>query len=96
VKWQYAGIIKPQTIIWLDTTVDFAIHNISKRLQKSTGKSDEAIEKIIESQIAYSQLLFDKQYEKNFGSVEVVIINNDGDIEQVVKNIKKVINKNSH
>ena len=93
VKWQYAGILRPQIIIWLDTPLEFAVKNISKRPQKITGKNDESIERLIESQMAYTQLLFGKEYEKTFGKVEVVNVKNDINIDVVVENIKSIINK---
>jgi thymidylate kinase len=92
VKYQYAGIMKPKKIIWLDTEIEFASKNISKRLQKSTGIYDETVDKLYESKEAYSKLFFEHHYEKVFGKVEVISVKNNGNIEEVIYKIKQVIN----
>lgn len=93
VKNQYAGIMKPDIIIWLDTPVEFAYHNISKRPQKITGRADETKDKLLSCQQAYSTLFFQDMYQNIFGKTEIVTVKNDGDFKNTITQIGSIIEK---
>lgn len=91
VNHDYASIMKPDVIVWLNTEPVKAAGNICKRTKKAIGEKEETPAMLDMACDVYKELFSERVFEKKVGKVQIIEIRECSNIKDVSNEISSII-----
>jgi thymidylate kinase len=92
VKNDYSGIMKPDVVVFIDTPVNNARFNISKRKPKLTGKAEEEKGSLEKADTIYKELFLEGLYNRKVGKTQVINLPYSSNVQDMQNEILSIIN----
>lgn len=91
VNHDYAAIMKPDVIVWLNTKPADAADNICKRTKKLVGENEESLTMLDMARNVYKELFIERVFEKKVRKTQLIELKGWSNVSELSNEISSII-----